>query len=360
MMLVGALLLLGAWVAWFGLARVPVYETSEKARLEVLRSVFPVDTPVAGRVVDVRITLDQVVAEGDVLVRLDAAAEQLQLDQTRARVAGIEPQLAALRNQVESDRRALLAFDGQLASQLAETQSRVDEAAIVTQSAKVEAERSDRLFADGLASAGDHARSHAESDRFIAAETTARAQLERQRREAATGAEDRRSHILAFDREAAALAAQLSSLEATIPALEHAVELRTIRAPASGHIGETASIRVGQVLAEASHLATVVASGDMRVIASMAPASFGRVSPGQSARVRLDAFPWTEYGALTATVTDVAKELHEGQVRIELTVDASSAHRIPLQHGLPGRVDVTVDQASPARLILRAAGQLGT
>jgi membrane fusion protein (multidrug efflux system) len=359
-MLASALALLGAWGAWFGLARIPVYETSEKARLEVLRSVYPVETPVAGKVVEVRLALDQVVAEGDVLARVDAAAEQLQLDQTRARVAGIEPQLEALRDQVESERSALAAFDAQLSSQLAETRGRVDEAAIVTRSAKVEAQRSDNLLADGLASASAHARAHAESDRLGAAETTVRAQLERQRREAATGAEDRRSHILAEAREAAALAAQLAALQATIPALEHAVEQRTVRAPASGRIGETANVRVGQVLAEGSHLATVVASGDLRVVASMAPASFGRVVAGQSARVRLDAFPWTEYGALEATVTEVAKELHDGQVRIELTVDAASAGRVPLQHGLPGRVDVTVDRASPARLILRAAGQLGT
>jgi membrane fusion protein (multidrug efflux system) len=138
------------------------------------------------------------------------------------------------------------------------------------------------------------------------------------------------------------------------------MERRTIRAPAAGHVGETANVRVGQVLAEAAHVATIVASGDLRVVAGFAPAAFGRVRPGQRARIRLDAFPWTEYGALRATVANVATEVHDGEARIELTVDPASATRIPMQHGLPGQVDVTVEETSPASLVLRAAGRLGT
>ncbi len=359
-MLVGAVALLGGWAAWFSMARVPVYETSDHARLEVLRATFPVETPVAGRVVEAKVLLDSVVAEGDVLIRLDASTEQLQLDETRARIAAIAPQIEALRNQANGERRALAAFQGQLSAQLAEAQSRLDEAAVTARAGEVEADRSELLYNEKLMSDADRHRIRAESERARAAESTARAQLETQRREATTGAEDRRSRILSFDREAASLGAQLSALEAAIPTLEYAVERRVIRAPAAGRIGETANVRVGQVLAEASHVATVVASGDLRIVAELPPSSFGRVRTGQSARVRLDAFPWTEYGALRATVTNVAKELHEGEIRIELTVDASTATRIPLQHGLPGRVDVTVDQASPAKMILRAAGQLGT
>jgi membrane fusion protein (multidrug efflux system) len=209
-------------------------------------------------------------------------------------------------------------------------------------------------------SEADRQRAHAEADRRAAAKATARAQIEKLRRQADTGAEDRGSRIVSLDREAAALAAQLGSLEASVPSLEHAVGLRTIRAPAAGRIGETANVRVGQVLTQGGHVATIVAPGDLRIVALFAPSAFGRVRFGQSARVRLDAFPWAEYGALRATVTHVATELHEGRARIELNVDGASATRIPLQHGLPGRVDVTVDEATPAKLVLRAAGKLGT
>jgi multidrug resistance efflux pump len=360
LMLVSATLLLGGWGAWFRLARVPVYETSESARLEVQGATHPVDTSVAGRVVEVDVALDDVVAAGDVLLRLDDSAEQLQLDETRARVAGIAPQLDALQKQADADRAALAAFEQQIGAELTEGQSRLQEAAVVARAGEIEADRNQRLYAENLVSDADRLRARAEADRRNAAELTARASVEKQRREAATGAEDRRSRVLSLDREATSLAAQLSSLRAQIPTLEHAVERRTIRAPAAGRIGETANPRVGQVLAEAAHIATIVASGNLRVVALFTPAAIGRVRAGQRARVRLDAFPWTEYGALQATVTEVATELHEGKERIELAVDASSARRIPLQHGLEGKVDVAVEESTPVRLVVRAAGKPGT
>jgi membrane fusion protein (multidrug efflux system) len=352
--------LLGAWCAWFSLAHVAVYESSEQARLEVLRASHPVEAPVAGRVVEVRIALDGEVHEGDPLVRLDSSAEQLELDQTRAKIAGIGPQLEALRKGVEAERQALTAHQSQLSADLAEAESRLHEQEIMAHAGELEAERNEQLFAENLVTDVERQRAYAEAARRKAAEATARAQLEKLRRESATGSEDRRSRIVSLDREVAGLAAQLESLKASIPSLEHAIELRTIRAPGAGRIGETAGVRIGQVLGQGAHIATVVAPGDLRVVASFPPTAFGRVRPGQGARVRLDAFPWAEYGMLRATVSQVATELHEGQARIELTVDRPSAQRIPLQHGLPGHVEVVVEEASPARLVLRAAGKLGT
>jgi hypothetical protein len=44
-------------------------------------------------------------------------------------------------------------------------------------------------------------------------------------------------------------------------------------------------------------------------------------------------------------------------VRVELLVNGTGA-RIPVQHGLPGSVEVQVEYASPASLTLRAAGRL--
>jgi len=87
-------------------------------------------------------------------------------------------------------------------------------------------------------------------------------------------------------------------------------------------------------------------------------AAIGRIQTGQPARLRLEAFPWTQYGAVSATVASVASEVRDGRVRVELTVRPNPASLIPLQHGLPGTVEVEVDRVSPAILVLRTAGQL--
>jgi membrane fusion protein (multidrug efflux system) len=58
------------------------------------------------------------------------------------------------------------------------------------------------------------------------------------------------------------------------------------------------------------------------------------------------------------TVSNVASEVRDGRVRVELAMAAPQAARMPLQHGLRGTVEVEVEQAAPATLVLRAAGQL--
>ncbi len=136
--LAAAVGLLGAWGTWFSLARVPVYETSEQARLEVLRATQPVEAPLPGRVIEVHVTLDDEVREGEPLVRLDASAQQLELDQTRAKIAGIGPQLAALRKAADAEREALAAYHGQLGADLIEAQSRVREAELHDGQARIE------------------------------------------------------------------------------------------------------------------------------------------------------------------------------------------------------------------------------
>ena len=103
----------------------------------------------------------------------------------------------------------------------------------------------------------------------------------------------------------------------------------------------------------------VVPSGSLKIVADFLPAAaLGRLRPGQPARLRLDGFPWAQYGSIGATVTTVASEVRDGRVRVECTVAAQPATRIPLQHGLLGTLEVEVEQAAPAALVLRAAGQL--
>lgn len=65
-----------------------------------------------------------------------------------------------------------------------------------------------------------------------------------------------------------------------------------------------------------------------------------------------------QYGPVPATVARVASEVRDGRVRVEMTVDPSRNPRVPLQHGLPGSVEVLVERVTPAALILRTAGRM--
>jgi hypothetical protein len=79
------------------------------------------------------------------------------------------------------------------------------------------------------------------------------------------------------------------------------------------------------------------------------------VRAGQTARLRLDGFPPAQFGNIGAVVSTSAHELRDGRVRVELALTGLPGG-VPAQHGLPGRVEVEVEQLSPAALVLRAAG----
>jgi membrane fusion protein (multidrug efflux system) len=85
--------------------------------------------------------------------------------------------------------------------------------------------------------------------------------------------------------------------------------------------------------------------------------ALGRLHPGQPAHLRLTGFPWTQYGSLAATVTTVAHERRDGQVRVELELASHLAFPIPLQHGMPGTLEVEVERVAPAMLLLRSIGK---
>jgi len=76
--------------------------------------------------------------------------------------------------------------------------------------------------------------------------------------------------------------------------------------------------------------------------------------------MRLTGFPWTEYGSVVAVVDNVASEVRSGTVRVELAIHPDAASAVPMQHGLPGSLEVEGERVSPAALALRAGGRLLT
>ena len=56
------------------------------------------------------------------------------------------------------------------------------------------------------------------------------------------------------------------------------------------------------------------------------------------------------------TVTSVADEVRDGMIRVECRLAAETPPALPLQHGLPGVVEIAIEHVSPATLVLRQVG----
>jgi multidrug resistance efflux pump len=351
--------LLGAWVAWFLGAQVVLYAVSEAARLEMSQAAHPVEAPVAGRVVATHLVLGREVRGGDVLVELDATAQHLQREEELARIRALASQLAALHTTIAAEEQALreARHAGHIA--LDEARARHREAEVAARTAEEEAELFVRLQTRNLSSQLDLLRSRAEAQKRRAAVDTRRLAVSRLQSDHRTQESDREGRLEGLRRDVTRLAGDMTTAAAAVERLSHEIERRRLRAPTAGRLGEVAELRVGSMVREGDRLAAVVPRGDLQVVADfLPPSALGRIRPGQSARLRLEGFPWAQYGSLAATVSRVASEVRNGRVRVELSVDSDRASPIPLQHGLPGAVEVQVERVAPATLVLRVAGKL--
>lgn len=351
--------LLGAWGAWFFLARVALYEVTDTARLEVARAVHPVEAPVAGRVVATRLALGLEVQPGEVLVELDAAGQRHQHEEEKTRLTALAPELHALRDEIAAERRALAETTQAARAALDEARAKLREAEVLARFAEEKAERFARYFPAGYVAELDFLEAKAEAQRRQAAADALRLTVGRLEWDHRMRESDRQARLERLQREARRLEGQSATSAATIQRLEHEIDKRRIRAPMAGRLGEVASLRIGAVIREGDKLGAVIPPGTLKVVADfLPPAALGRIRPGQPARLRLHGFPWAHYGSISAAVASVASEARDGRVRVELAVALNPASPIPAEHGLPGTVEVEVERVSPARLVLRLAGQL--
>jgi len=360
--LVCVMLLLGGWVGWFFLARIARYEVTDTARVEVDQETHPVQSPVLARIVSSNLVLGSEVKAGDVLVELDANAEKLQVAEQRTQLGALESQVASLKTQVAQLEQAQVREQQTAQVAIEQAGAKYREADALARSADHEAHRLEKLAAEGLVPRRDYDIGKMEAERLRDAADSLKLEPDRIQRDLRTRESDRRAELENLQSQIRKLEGDRTTVAASVERLSYEVERRLIRAPISGHVGEiAATLRTGAVVNEGDRLCAILPPGRLRAIAEFAPpAAFGRIRPGQPARLRLEGFPWAQYGSIAATVSTVASEIRDNRVRVELNIAGSPAFAGPLQHGLPGAVEVEVERVSPAALTLRTAGQLIT
>jgi membrane fusion protein (multidrug efflux system) len=354
---IGVAILL-AWAVWAWSARVWLLATSTEAHVELDATPYAIASPFVGRVVSSHLRLGSRVNGGDVLVEIDASSERLQARRARLKAEGFAPQAQRLQAQVDAEREAGRQQRVSAAAAALEADSRVREAEVAAALAVSEDHRVRSLGTDGMVSKRALDLAVADVRRLDAALGTARAAAVRVREEQATRDREREVRVERLQGEQALLASERDVALALAAQFDNEVERRKIRAPVAGRIAEAAPLREGAVLDEGDRLGTLVADDHrLRLVAQFAAhTAFGRIRAGQEAVLRLDGFPWTQYGSVPAVVADVAQETRDGSVRVELALRPGPTGPVALANGMPGRVEVRVEQLSPLSLLTRNAG----
>lgn len=349
---------LAAWAAWFLLGRVSVVEVSRKARLEVQQAAHVVNSPLAGTLVSAVPALGLEVRAGDLLVELDAATLALQLREEAARRQGLLAQMEALRQEV-SAREQAAGLERQTAQAATEGAGfRADEAAAA---AAFASDNERRLAADseagGIARV-DALKAGVEARKLAAAKSALAAEARRMAADALTRQAQQRAQLDALQRTLATLQADSAASAAALERLALEIEHHSIRAPVAGRVGEVPPLHAGEFVVAGQKLLTVIPAGELIAVAEFEPAAvLGRVHAGQSAQLRLDGFPWAQFGTVGVTVSRVAGEIRDGHIRVEFTAREGWPAGVQAQHGMPGTMEVTLETVAPASLLLRATGQ---
>ena len=349
-------ILVALGLVWMTQSSTHVFAVSEEGRLLAAGASSPIQAPVAGIVLENKIQLGASVTAGDVLVILDSRAELIHKKQEEVRIAGLEETISTMERTIEAERDLTIAAAKVSSSRVNSASARARAAYSVASVAKQHADTVQRLNEGAMISGLDALHSNQEllaqrGQAFISAAEAAEASadLTRMRKEGNVRA-------LNLGRELSEARAQHAGAVAALSAIDWEVARRSLRAPISGRVADTSSFPKGAVVGPTQTLATIVPQAPPVWVAYFSPRdAVGRIKEGQTARVRLDAFPWTAYGVLPCTVRRVGSEPREQRIRVELSIDSPNSS-IPLSHGMTGSTDVEVETVTPLRLFFLLSG----
>lgn len=353
-----ALLVLSAWLWWFAAGRVPVYQLSDNARLEVAGVPSPITAPLSGTVRVNHMHIGRAVQVGEVLLELDASTDSLIAAVAASELQDLQMRILALGRERAASATILGPETEGRESDRAAAQARQHEAETRARLAEEERQRTERLWQSRSVTADEYRKAVTEAEGRSAAATAAAATARTAGTDRQVRVLGRRVRLAELDRSLIELRGQRAAKEAQLQSLRHTQRMSAVPAPVSGRIAELSNLPAGSFVEAGHRIGTVLPEGRVHAVAFFPADALGRIKPSQTGRVRLAGFSWLEYGSLSARVARVAEEPDSGRFRVELDLAPQTDQAAPVMHGLPGTVAIEVDRLSPWRLALRNAGRL--
>jgi len=251
------------WDEWVGNATIQVTNDAY-VRAELTR----LSSRVAGEVLTVAVSDFQRVKAGDLLVQIDPADYQAQVDQAEAGVAAAQAALDNLSNQVELQYATIAQGEAQRAS---------------AEAHEIEAdEEKDRQETLSKTDAGTHQK----LEQAVA--DYARAQADVRASRAVIAAQRHQLEVLSGTKKQRA--ADLDAAKATLAAVKLKLGYTRIVAPFDGVSGER-QVQPGDYVNIGTNLINVVPLPNVYVIANYKETQLTHVKPGQPVDVTVDSFP---------------------------------------------------------------------
>ena len=248
------------------------YQSTDDAYVQAAQ--VSISSNVSGRVSEVDVHENQRVRRGDLLFRLDERPFRIAVEDARAKLASSRLAVESLEATYRQRQADLSAAESTLSYE------------------QREYERQMRLLSSGIAS-------QAQADRALLARNTARQNVAAaQQQITAVLASLGGTPSLPSDRHPSVEEAQ-AELDRTLLDLSYT----TIRAPIDGIVTRVDQLQVGDYINKATPAFMLIATRDVWIEADFKENQLGRMHPGESARVVIDAYPGHTYQAVVASVS---------------------------------------------------------
>lgn len=378
---IAAVVIAGGLFVWRSLA--PSEDTDDA---QVSGHVSPVASRVGGTVTAIKVTDNQAVKAGDVLVELDTSDYQLAVTKAEADLAVAEANARAARTHVpitsssaRSDQRVadvasgnadagLLAADREVAAaqakiasaeaRLQETRARAtratqDLARLAPLAAKDEIPRqqldlatADKQGADASVASAIAAVSEAEANFEVARARRVQAEgVVAQARSQANAAATAPQQIALTEAQASGADAQVLLARAAVEQARLNLERAIVRAPADGVVSRR-SVEVGQVVQPGQPLMAVTSLHDVWVTANFKETQLASMVTGQRAEVEVDAFGGRRYPGHVESIAAAT-----GATFSLLPPDNATGNFVKVVQRVP--VKIVLDNQSDASAVLR-------
>ena len=148
----------------------------------------------------------------------------------------------------------------------------------------------------------------------------------------------------------AASAGELRQVNEELSALEERVAETVVRTPVSGTVQSVPKTRVGEVIEPGGKVAEIVPGDEgLQLVVRLAPRDVGFVRQGQPAKVKIDAFDYSRYGALDGIVGSISPTTfvdergvayYEVKVSLDKTYFRDDPQQFGLVPGMTGEADI--------------------
>jgi membrane fusion protein, adhesin transport system len=156
---------------------------------------------------------------------------------------------------------------------------------------------------------------------------------------------------------------ELRALEQGMPQLQDRVARTLLRAPVRGIVNRVFVNSVGGVAKPGETLVELVPADDERVVEVLvSPRDIGFVKEGQTARVKLTAYDYSLFGALSGKVVQVGADAVTNErgeaffmvrVRTDHTALENHGRRLPIMAGMQAQVDVVTGSKTVLDYLLK-------